>query len=206
MLPREQSQAELARTQEGAGAELWSRPRQEDRTTCRSERRGGRHKEKGEKSLAWDQMGRAEPTEPKGFDGAGHVGAEMSTGRRTPRGSAPARGTLKTGQATEWRAGSSGQTPALEARTWVEDGGRRGGSGKRGPPSTGPVKEGWAGETPRTTSLPWGSALDLAWEGTESAGRHPPLLRGRTQNSGGRRAEPQHDRHRLELWSLKHQR
>lgn len=123
MLPREQSQAELARTQEGAGAELWSRPRQEDRTTCRSERRGGRHKEKGEKSLAWDQMGRAEPTEPKGFDGAGHVGAEMSTGRRTPRGSAPARGTLKTGQATEWRAGSSGQTPALEARTWVEDGG-----------------------------------------------------------------------------------
>lgn len=27
------------------------------------------------------------------------------------------------GPAAEWREGSSGQTPALEARTWVEDGG-----------------------------------------------------------------------------------
>ena len=195
--------------QEGAEAELWSRARQEDRTMCRSETRGGRHKEKGEKSLAWDQMGRAEPTEPKGFDGAGHMGAEMSTGYRTPRGSAPAQGTLKTGWAAEWRADSSGQTPALEARTWVEDGGRRGvegGSSQRGPVSTGPVKEGWAGETLHVTSLLWGSALDLAWEGTDSTGRHPPLLRGHTQNSGGRRAKPQHNRHCLELWSLKHQR
>ena len=50
MLPREQSQAELARTQEGAGAELGSRAQQEDRTMCRRETRGGRHEEKGEKS------------------------------------------------------------------------------------------------------------------------------------------------------------
>lgn len=84
-------------------------------------------------------------------------------------------------------------------------GGARGG-GQRGPVSTGPVKEGRAGETPRASFPPWGSALDLAWEGTDSTGRHPPLLRGRTQNSGRRRAKPQHDRHCLELWSLKHQR
>ena len=88
MIPRGQSQAELARTQEGAGAELWSRAQQEDRTMCRSETRGDIRR-KG-KNLAWDQTGRAEPTAPKGFDGAGQWAAEMSTGRRTPRGSAPA--------------------------------------------------------------------------------------------------------------------
>lgn len=38
------------------------------------------------------------------------------------------------GPAAEWREGSSGQTPALEARTWVEDGG-----GTRGWPA-------WPGE------------------------------------------------------------
>lgn len=109
------------------------------------------------------------------------------------------------GPAAEWREGGSRQTPALEARTWVEDWGARGG-GQRGPVSTGPVKEGRAGETPRTTSPPWGSALDLAWEGTDSENRHPPLLRGRTPNSGGRRAKSQHDRHCPERWSPKHQR
>ena len=109
------------------------------------------------------------------------------------------------GPAAEWREGSSRQTPALEARTWVEDWGACGG-GQRGPVSTGPVKEGRAGETPRTTSPPWGSALDLAWEGTDSEGRHPPLQWGRPPNSGGRRAKSQHDRHCPERWSPKHQR
>lgn len=90
MITREQSQAELARTQEGAGAEFRSRAQQEDRIMCRSETRGDTRR-KGKKSLAWDQTSRAEPTAPKGFDGAGQWAAEMSTGRRTPRGSTPAR-------------------------------------------------------------------------------------------------------------------
>lgn len=89
MLPREQSQAELARTQEGAGAELGSRAQQEDRTMCRRDTRGGRHEEKGEKSLTWDQTGRAEPTEPKGFDGAGHVGSRNEHGTQNTQRQRP---------------------------------------------------------------------------------------------------------------------
>lgn len=66
--------------------------------------------EKGEKSLAWDQTGRAEPTEPKGFSQAGHVGSKLEHGtqntqRQRPCPEGPA---LKTGTGpARWRAGSS---------------------------------------------------------------------------------------------------
>lgn len=118
---------------------------------------GGRHEEKGEKSLAWDQKGRAEPTEPKGFDGAGHVGSRNEHGTQNTQRQCPCpEGPSRRGGPPSGGQAAAGRHPRLRRGPGWRLGGGGGGS-QHG------VKEGWARETPRATSLPWGSALDLAW-------------------------------------------
>ena len=62
MTHRGTSREELARAQEVAEVVLWCQDLGEEGALCGSETRGDTRR-KGRKSLAWDQMGRAEPTE-----------------------------------------------------------------------------------------------------------------------------------------------
>lgn len=62
MTHRGASREELARTQEVAGVVLWCQTQGEEGALCGSETRGDTRR-KGRKNLAWDQMGRAKPTD-----------------------------------------------------------------------------------------------------------------------------------------------
>lgn len=108
MLPESSPKQSWLGPQEGAGDEL-DRAQQERQDYVQEGDTRGDTRRKGEKSLAWDRTGRAEPTEPKGTAGAGHVGSRNEHGRRTPRGAPCPEGPLKTGWAAVEEQAAAGR-------------------------------------------------------------------------------------------------